>query len=389
MSYLTRHTHTLLAVLLGFGLNMISPQVSLGLDSAEINKIARQVTVFIQGTNNLENFGSGFIIQTSGQTYTVLTAGHVVDGDTAFTLTTPDGVKYVVNQVKKLPGVDLALLQFESRSKYPAAILGKSDQLQETNRIYVAGFPKPGFNITTPTYTITGGDITAILQQNIKDGYALAYTNPTRVGMSGGPVFNQDGQVVAIHGRKEGESDGSVPLGAWLNLGIPIRYYETLGVATTGTKTSSTVPTPQSPPPTPPLPTERPPLDLAPMTIALTSASTQVDQVCGAAGCRTVVKPPDVLQSPLSTNSPQGFLTTGNNALKAGDYEAAIQSYSSAINLVPTLGVAHVNRAIAYHRLGRVDGAIADLNTAATLFRQQNDIERLQKVERALQQLKP
>jgi tetratricopeptide (TPR) repeat protein len=193
-----------------------------------IGKLAPEVTVFIQGVNNPDNFGSGVIIGHSGKSYTVLTAAHVVAAADRYTIQASDGVQYSLQNIQRLPNVDMAVVQFESSSSYTTAQLGDSDQVSLTTGVYVAGFPKPGQNIRVPVLTITNGEIAQVLPANASvDGYGLAYTNSTRAGMSGGPVFNAEGQVVAIHGRKEGEAGGGSTNGAWLNLGIPINRYKT------------------------------------------------------------------------------------------------------------------------------------------------------------------
>ncbi|MGB8697938.1 MAG: trypsin-like peptidase domain-containing protein [Thermosynechococcaceae cyanobacterium] len=194
-----------------------------------VGRLAPEVTVFIQGVNNPDNFGSGVIIGRSGNTYTVLTAGHVVEGSDRFTIQPNDGLQYTLKGIQKLPNVDLAVVQFESNSNFTIAQLGNSDQIGLTSSIYVAGFPKPGQNITVPVLSITNGEIAQVIPPNAaKDGYGFAYTNLTRAGMSGGPVFNDSGEVVAIHGRKEGEVGGGATSGAWVNLGIPINRYKSL-----------------------------------------------------------------------------------------------------------------------------------------------------------------
>jgi flagellar biosynthesis GTPase FlhF len=199
--------------------------------AVSVGKVAEDVTVFIQGVNNPDNFGSGVIIGRSGKTYTVLTAGHVVEASDQYTIKTSDGIGYTLKNSRKISGVDLAVVEFESTSTYALATLGNSDQVSQTDTVFVAGFPKPGQNITVPIFTITTGAISSIIrkQNQTRDGYALSYNNETRAGMSGGPVFNSSGQVIAIHGRKEGELGGGATAGAWLNLGVPINFYKTGG----------------------------------------------------------------------------------------------------------------------------------------------------------------
>ncbi len=197
---------------------------------ASIGKLAPEVTVFIQGVNNPDNFGSGVVIGRTGKNYLVLTAAHVVAAADRYTIQASDGVQYTLQNIRRLPNVDMAVVQFESSSSYTVAQMGNSDEVSLTTGVYVAGYPKPGQNIRVPVLTITNGEIAQVLPANASvDGYGFAYTNSTRAGMSGGPVFNSLGEVIAIHGRKEGEAGGGATNGAWLNLGIPINRYKGAG----------------------------------------------------------------------------------------------------------------------------------------------------------------
>lgn len=207
-----------------------------------IGKLAPEVTVFIQGVNNPDNFGSGVVIGRSGKSYLVLTAAHVVAAADRYTIQASDGVQYTLQNIRRLPNVDMAVVQFESSSSYTIAQIGNSDEVSLTTGVYVAGYPKPGQNIRVPVLTITNGEIAQVLPANASvDGYGFAYTNSTRAGMSGGPVFNSLGEVIAIHGRKEGEAGGGATNGAWLNLGIPINRYKNVGAGGTQIAAASNV----------------------------------------------------------------------------------------------------------------------------------------------------
>jgi tetratricopeptide (TPR) repeat protein len=224
-------------------------QIAAALSGPEIGRMGKQTTVFIQGVANADNFGSGVIIAKSGRTYTVLTAYHVVSAQDQYSAASAEGgMNYPLKNIRRVPNVDLAVAQFDSDENLQVAQLGNSEQVQQLDAVYVAGFPKPGRNIQIPQYMITPGQVTTVVQRGAKDGYGLAYSNLTRAGMSGGPVFNDQGQVVAIHGRAEGEADtGSVPDKPWVNLGIPVSPYKTIAlggasgtqVATTQSSTSS------------------------------------------------------------------------------------------------------------------------------------------------------
>jgi S1-C subfamily serine protease len=110
--------------------------------NVSVASIARQVTVQIVQTEGL-NTGSGVVIAHQGQTYHVLTANHVVATQGEYDIVTPDGKKHRAHEklVRKLPRVDLALVQFTSSQTYQVAMMGRSHQLSTGTPAYVAGFP--------------------------------------------------------------------------------------------------------------------------------------------------------------------------------------------------------------------------------------------------------
>ncbi|RAM49423.1 MAG: hypothetical protein C6Y22_22410 [Hapalosiphonaceae cyanobacterium JJU2] len=187
------------------------------LTSSEIVSIAQQITVSIDGANN----GSGVIIERQGESYTVLTNWHVVQTKGSYTVQTVDGKKYNITQVKQLPGVDLALVQFKSGQNYQLAEKGDSDTVAGGKTVYVAGYPAaipgiPGREFQSLTAQISGR------VSKPQDGYALLYTVEAFPGMSGGPILNEEGKLVGIHGLA-----GTVigPGGGTATFGIPLNTY--------------------------------------------------------------------------------------------------------------------------------------------------------------------
>ncbi len=81
-----------------------------------------------------------------------------------------------------------------------------------------------------PVLAITNGNFSPLVPiDQVRDGYTIAYDSPTRAGMGGGPVFNDAGEVIAIHGRKSLQSVqiGKTPADErWLNVGMPINRYK-------------------------------------------------------------------------------------------------------------------------------------------------------------------
>jgi S1-C subfamily serine protease len=195
-----------------------------------IARSAKDITVLIRGVNNVQNFGSGVIVAKSGKIYTVLTVAHVVAHPDQYTIKASDGINYPLKNIQKFPDLDMATVQFESSASYSIARLGNSDTIDLSTSAYVAGYPKPGLKAATitPVFAISRGEFSAILPKNqVIDGCEIAYSSPTRQGMGGGPVFNDAGEVIAIHGWKKYDSSRDM----WLNWGIPINQYKS-GAAT-------------------------------------------------------------------------------------------------------------------------------------------------------------
>jgi hypothetical protein len=226
----------------------ISPAIA-ALSPVEINKKAKEVTVMIQSVDNPSLFGSGVIVSKTGNTYTVLTAYHVLSGSAQYTVMTSDEVQYTLKNVQPVRDADMAIATFESSVAYPVAAVGDSTALQEGQSVYISGFPKASEGFGVVQRQFVSGNITAIIQSSraIQQGYSLAYNNLTRAGMSGGPVFNEEGQLIAIHGRT------STPDKTWVNMGMPINLFRTASLGQSPNRpvqpapkpSPKTIPTPQ------------------------------------------------------------------------------------------------------------------------------------------------
>jgi serine protease Do len=221
----------------------------------EVGAIAKKTVVRIESSDG--TFGSGVIIgrteRGTKNIYTVLTAGHVVNCPSCkYQVITPIPLDRssekrrikldldMQNQFQKLPDVDLAMVSFESTNTFTIGTIGNSEDVDEGSPVYVAGFPKPGKAIKRIVFQFTGGMISSrvdagdIDPKNRNNGYDLAYTNITRVGMSGGPVFDAAGRIVAIHGQgdRSNQSPESEAKDGVLeeektgfNLGIPMQTF--------------------------------------------------------------------------------------------------------------------------------------------------------------------
>jgi tetratricopeptide (TPR) repeat protein/V8-like Glu-specific endopeptidase len=197
----------------------------------EVGKIAKGVTVAIRTP---EERGSGAIIARTGDTYTVLTAAHVVKKTTGqYTIELSDGQKYAVSgkQLSPTGNLDLAIVKFQSDRNYPVVKIGDSNNATEGSLAYVAGFPLATAAITKSVYTFSDGKITANSSQPFENGYSIVYSCNTLPGMSGGPVFNDRGELIAVHGRgdvqenKQSDINANVFVKTGFNLGIPANTF--------------------------------------------------------------------------------------------------------------------------------------------------------------------
>ncbi|MBG0744832.1 MAG: GUN4 domain-containing protein [Cylindrospermopsis raciborskii KL1] len=200
---------------------ILHPLITLALTEVEIGKIAREVTVRITGPAQ----GSGVILNKNNNIYTVLTNYHVLQEQGVFEIITSDGRKHQVNNLIKIGNLDLATLEFRSSQKYRVVKLGDSKRMEVGTKIYVGGFPSEK-DLTFLTNTIS-----RIEKEPQKGGYTLVYRIGAFPGMSGGPILNEDGKLVGIHGQTDILEDIStseeygIPLQTYLNAtSTPSRY---------------------------------------------------------------------------------------------------------------------------------------------------------------------
>lgn len=218
------------AILCGSAIGIVQMQVAVALTPTEIYAIAQKITVRIDGTST----GSGVIIEREGNNYTVMTNRHVVQEAGSYTVQTSDGKSHQVSKIKKFSDADLAVFQFTSNQNYPVAEKGDSDQVTGGITIHVAGYPQG-----TSDLQFLNGSISSIVK-NPKDGYGWVYAVNAFPGMSGGPILDEQGKLVGIHGRASTRPDTN----ATTVYGIPLKIYLTL--------TSTSLPAPVVNPTPPP-----------------------------------------------------------------------------------------------------------------------------------------
>ncbi len=377
----------------GFGMLVLAiaqQPIAFAKSVAEIGQVAKSVTVLIQGSDT----GSGVLIRQDGSTYTILTARHVIDAPGSYEAVTVTGKRYPINTqtIQRLPGLDLALLKFNSPEKYGTAVLGNSSTLQEGLPVYVTGFPGQGSTINALTYNFTEGQLTALSSKPQTGGYSLVYTNKTLPGMSGGPVFDQEARLVGIHGAADGQTQTLEKLNARVfmktgfNLGIPINTF----LSAVGSKAPQgqtiALATPQRPEksggsgltlqsaPNRHSSTSTAVTGTSVRAIALTDVpnSGSSDYFLAAMNQYLQGDLPSALSSStqalrLNPRFAAAYSLRGSVRYLTQDYSGAIADFSQAVQLDSRLGSAYLGRGLSQSALGKPEGAIADYTQAIQL----------------------
>src|SRR5262249_52811042 len=167
-----------------------------------------------------DKVGTGFILDKTGIVATNL---HVVAGESAIKVRLLDGTQYPVMQIAGLdPGRDLALLRIRPVKELPVLKLGDSDAVAAGDQIVAIGNPVGVFD-----HSVTSGLISQIrpvcgqeaiaARQCKQELTVLQISAAISPGSSGGPLFNQFGEVVGV-------TTAIITAGQNINLAVPGNY---------------------------------------------------------------------------------------------------------------------------------------------------------------------
>jgi serine protease Do len=150
--------------------------------------------------------GSGFIIDPQGY---VVTNNHVVGEAGTVTVIFQDDSKHPAKIVGRDPKTDLALLKIDTDKPLPFVTWGDSDAANVGDWILAIGNPFGlGGTVTTGIISARGRDI----HSGPFDDF-LQLDAAINRGNSGGPTFDQQGQVVGINTAIYSPNGGSVGIG--------------------------------------------------------------------------------------------------------------------------------------------------------------------------------
>ena len=161
----------------------------------------------IPGQNGpMQGLGSGFIISSDGQ---IVTNHHVVDGAETVTVKLADGRNFDAEVLGSDRMTDIALIKIKADVDLPFVKFGNTDRLRVGDEVVAVGNP---FGLCG---TVTSGIISA-LSRDIKSGPFDDFIQTDAAinkGNSGGPLFNNNGDVIGVNTAIMSPGGGSVGIG--------------------------------------------------------------------------------------------------------------------------------------------------------------------------------
>ena len=151
--------------------------------------------------------GSGFVISSNAECSYILTNYHVINDVSDITVFFADGTSYDAALVGGEQENDIAVLRVE-QGNLQTVTLGDSDALNVGEKVYAIGNP-----LGELTFTFTGGYVSAKDRSvTMSDGTVMNMLQTDTAinnGNSGGPLFNEYGQVIGIVSAKLSSSGSS------------------------------------------------------------------------------------------------------------------------------------------------------------------------------------
>ena len=157
-------------------------------------------------TEPMRGLGTGFVISEDGL---LVTNNHVIEGASEISVTFEDGRTFTADVVGTDRLTDVALLRIDSDETFSALEFGDSDAMRRGDDVMAIGNPFGlGGTVTTGIVSALARDINAGPYDNFIQTDAAINR-----GNSGGPLFNDDGEVIGMNTAIFSRSGGSNGIG--------------------------------------------------------------------------------------------------------------------------------------------------------------------------------
>ncbi len=198
----------------------------------------QDITVRIDKSSNhpADIGGSGVLLTSTGNTYTILTAYHVVQDDKQdYIIRIPSKTSselfdsYVIpakdyqKLIKRIGTIDLASINLRTSKIYKTATIDNQRILNQNDAIFIAGYPqsKRREYLAMQTQYDYECSYKSEIYGSLKNAYCFNTLN-TSSGMSGGPVVDKYGYIIGIFLGKSIDEKNSEAIAS---VAIPILNY--------------------------------------------------------------------------------------------------------------------------------------------------------------------
>ncbi|MNS84041.1 putative periplasmic serine endoprotease DegP-like precursor [compost metagenome] len=168
----------------------------------------------------VRGLGSGFIVSSDGL---ILTNAHVVDNATEVTVKLTDRREFKAKVLGADPQTDIAVIRIDAKN-LPTVRLGDPSKIRVGEPVLAIGSPY-GFE-----NTVTAGIVSAKSRSLPDDTYVPFIQTDVAVnpGNSGGPLFNQRGEVIGINSQIYSQTGGYQGLSFAIPINVATKVQEQL-----------------------------------------------------------------------------------------------------------------------------------------------------------------
>lgn len=140
----------------------------------------------------VQSLGSGFVIDASG---VIITNNHVIEGADEITINFANGEKLIAELIGTDKKTDLAVLQVKPDKPLPFVNFGSSEKMRVGDWVMAIGNP---FGLSS---SLSAGIVSAINRDINSGPYDNFIQTDAAInkGNSGGPLFNEKGEVIGIN----------------------------------------------------------------------------------------------------------------------------------------------------------------------------------------------